>query len=59
MNPHLVMFDLTEEQLSFKSEAFRRFYASLQDSDPRDGPQVDIEALRSLHGDEGVRPKAF
>ena len=47
------MFDLTEEQLSFKSEAFRRFYASLQDSDPRDGPQVDIEALRSLHGDEG------
>jgi HEAT repeat protein len=43
---------LSEEQLAGKSDPFRKFHASLQDADPRDGLQIDTEALKSLSGAE-------
>ena len=43
---------LTEEQLAAKSETFRRFYASLWDSDLREGPQIDTSTLATLQDDE-------
>ena len=46
------MQSLTEDELSKKSQAFRDFYSSLQDSDPREGPQIDSSALLALAGDE-------
>lgn len=46
------MGPLSEEQLAGKSDAFRKFHAPLQDADPRDGLQIDIEALKSLSGAE-------
>ncbi len=46
---------MNEAELTKKSQAFRDFYKSLrslQDSDPRDGLQIDSSALLALAGDD-------